>query len=205
MNPFAALQKQAARKRDNACARARAEYRDTCQRIQNLRDALGEPDAPPNPTKIKPIIELIQELIPQDRAFTFADVMRILAGAEPTREFSEPSIRSMIAVLAKRGVVRRVTTDQKGRVLWAAADAEIAESPFGMAPLVDVAESMLQKHGPMMPAELVVAIHEAGYRQDADPHATMAAVRQLLRRYSARFKRGEDGRWAAAAYSPSTE
>lgn len=152
MNPFTALQKQAARKRDAAVARARAEYQDTCQRIQNLRDALGEPDVLPEPTKLKPIIELIQELIPRDRAFTFADVLSLLRAAEPTREFNDPSIRSMIAVLGKRGVVRRVATNQKGRVLWAAADAKIDESPFGLAPLVDVAEAMLHKHGPMKPA-----------------------------------------------------
>jgi hypothetical protein len=59
-------------------------------------------------------------------------------------------------------------------------------SVYGQASLVDMT---LQKHWPMKPAELVVAIRETGYRADANPHATMAAVRQLLRRYTKRFVR----------------
>lgn len=195
MDPYAAIQRQAAKKRDAAIARARDEYRETCQRIYNLRESLGIAEVPKAP-KLKPIIELIQELIPRDQPFTFADMLRLLRDAEPGRVFFDPSIRSMLALLNKRGVVRKVGTDQRGRVLWAASDAKIEESEFGQAALVDVAEAMLQKHGPMMPAELVVCIRETGYRADADPHATMAAVRQLLRRYTARFKRGEDGRWS---------
>ena len=53
----------------------------------------------------------------------------------------------------------------KGRVLWAAVDSKIEAEPYGQASLVDMAESMLQKHGPMKPAELVVAIREAAQRE----------------------------------------
>lgn len=197
MDAYAQLQKQARKKRDAAIQRARVEYRDTLQRIHNLRDALGEAVEPTKRLQPKPIVELICDLMPRDRAFTFADVLRILRDAEPSREFNDPSIRSMLTQLDKRGIVRRVGTNQRGRVLWAAGDSKIEVEPYGQASLVDMAESMLQKHGPLKPAELVVAIRETGYRADADPHATMAAVRQLLRRYTKRFSRGDDGRWTA--------
>jgi len=194
MNPFSTLQKQAARKRDAVILRARNEYRDTCQRIANLRDTLGEPGSPPKPEKLKPIIDLMQELIPRDRTFTFADMLNWLRDAEPDRVFFDPSIRSMLAVLDKRGVLRRVSTNQQGRVLWAAADAEIEESPFGRAALVDVAEAMLQKHGPLKPAELVVAIREtwvsARRRSSRDDAPVVAAVHQAVQ---------TRGRWALGA------
>jgi hypothetical protein len=195
MDAYSQLEKQARKKRDAAISRARVEYRDTLQRIHNLRDALGESIEPQKRAKPKPIVELVQELMPRDRAFTFADVLRILRDANPDREFSDPSIRSLLSNLDKKGIVRRVGSNQKGRVLWAAGDSKIEAEPYGQASLVDMAEAMLQKHGPLRPAELVVAIRETGYRADADPHATMAAVRQLLRRYTKRFSRGKDGRW----------
>lgn len=195
MDAYSQLEKQARQKRDAAIARARVEYRDTLRRIHNLRDALGESIEPAKRSKPKPIVALVQDLMPRDRAFTFADMLRILRDAEPDREFSDPSLRSLLAQLDKRGVVRRVGSNQKGRVLWAAGDSKIEAAPYGQASLVDMAEAMLHKHGPLKPAELVVAIRETGYRADADPHATMAAVRQLLRRYTKRFKRGGDGRW----------
>jgi len=199
MDAYAALEKQARKKRDAAIQRVRVEYRDTLQRIHNLRDALGESVEPDKRAKPKPIVELVQELMPRDRAFTFADVLRILRDAEPNREFNDPSIRSMLAQLDKRGIVCRVGTNQRGRVLWAAGDSKIEAEPYGQASLVDMAETILQKNGPMRPAELVVAIRETGYRADADPHATMAAVRQLLRRYTKWFKQGGDGRWTMHA------
>jgi hypothetical protein len=198
MDAYAALERQARKKRDAAISRARVEYRDTLQRIHNLRDALGESVEPDKRAKPKAIIELIQDLMPRDRAFMFADVLRILRDAEPNREFNDPSIRTMLAQLDKRGIVRRVGTNQRGRVLWVAGDSKIEAEPYGQASLVDMAETILQKYGPMRPAELVVAIRETGYRADADPHATMAVVRQLLRRYTKRFNRGGDGRWGVA-------
>jgi hypothetical protein len=198
MDPYQALQREAAKKRDAGLRRVRQEYQDALQRIYNLRDLLGESPASAKTPRLKPIGELVCELMPKDRGFTFGDVLRTLREAEPTREFNDPSIRSILAVLDKKGKLKRVSMTQNGRVLWAMADAEIEVSEFGQVALVDVAESMLQKHGPMRPAELVVAIRETGYRADADPHATMAAVRQLLRRHTARFKQGEDGRWGVA-------
>lgn len=99
--------------------------------------------------------------------------------------------------MATKGIVDRITKNQSGRVLWAVKGANIAPCPFGPKPLTDIAEEMLQERGPMSPTELVVAIKETGYRPDASPQQLLATLRQSVRRYPARFAKGEDGRWSA--------
>jgi hypothetical protein len=198
MDAYEQLKSQARDKRDAAISRARTEYRDTLGRIDSLRSDLGEDVLAAKPQRTKPIIELIVELIPRNKGFTFADVHRALCDSEPGRQFNQLSVRTLLPKLEAQGIIRRVSKNQKGRVVWAAAGAKVQESPYGAMPLVDVAEHLLRESGPMTTVELVVAMQEHGHRADVNPRQLVAALRTSLRRYPGRFVRGGDGRWGVA-------
>ncbi len=97
-----------------------------------------------------------------------------------------------------RASIQQITKNQRGRVEWAAAGLEAAESKFGAMPPVDLAEQILRERGPMKPAELVVAIRETSYRADSNPQKLLAALRNAVRRYPRRFVVGVSGRWPVA-------
>lgn len=195
MDAYEQLKTQARQKRDAAVKRARVEYRDSLHRIDQLRATLGEDVPKGKASRRKPTIELICDLMPRDRAFTFADIHRALTEAEPGREFNQLSVRTLLPRLQEQGIIRRVTKNQSGRVLWAAVGAPVADCPFGGKALTEVAEIVLKECGPLTPVELVVAIQDRGYRADANPRQLVASLRNAVRRYPGRFQTGQDGRW----------
>jgi hypothetical protein len=198
MDAYEQLKEQARKKRDAALKRIRANYQATVAKIDALRTDLDGYAPAAKAKKAKPILEMVCDLMPRDRGFTFADIHRLLLEACPGREFNELTIRTLLPKLEAQGILRRVTKNQQGRVVWAAAGAVVQESPFGAMATTDVAELILRESGPMMPAELVVAIQDRGHRTDASPRQLLASLRTAVQRYPGRFLTGEDGRWTAA-------
>jgi hypothetical protein len=198
MDAYTELRCKAAQKRDKIIQRARADYHDLIREIDKLRSRL-DPNAPAVKPKAKrTMIELVCDLMPRDKAFTFADIRQVLSEAEPGRKFNEMSIRTILPKLEAQGIIRRVSKNQSGRVEWAVAGITIPESPYGAMALTDIAEQVLRERGPMTPVELVVMLQEQGYRADADPRRMVAALKNSVRRYPGRFVVKTDGRWAAA-------
>lgn len=191
------LKAEAAKKRQEATQRARREYQETLRQIEALRCRMGYDPPRKKPKRYRPIVELIADVMPRQKTFTFAEIHKLLTEAQPDREFNQLSVRTTLRQLSKQGMVKSVAKDQAGRVLWAAADAEIKTSPFGSKPLTEVAEIMLRERGPMQPVELVIAIQETGYRAEANPRRMVAALRSSVRRYPGRFTVGDDGKWSA--------
>jgi hypothetical protein len=176
MDAYHELRAKAARKRDGIIQRARKDYRDAIRQIDALRSRL-DPNAPTaKPSRARTMIELVCDLIPRDKAFTFADVLVALKQAEPGRKFNELSVRTLLPKLETQGIIRRVSKNQAGRVEWAAAGAVIAENPYGAMALTDIAEQVLRERGSMTPTELVVMLQEQGYRATADPRRMVAAL-----------------------------
>jgi len=200
MDPYEQLRNEARQTRDKAYSRIRDQYRDSLRRIESLRAHLGgAPTAIGKPRKGKSVVEMVCDLMPRDKGFTFADIHRLLQEANPGREFNQASIRTILPKLEAQGMIRRVTKNQRGHVVWAAAGVVIKESPFGAMALTDVAESILRECGPMTPVQLVVVMREKGHRADADPRKLVATLRQAVRRYPGRFTVETDGRWKANA------
>ena len=197
MNAYEELHNLARQTRDKAISKARVEYRESVRQIDKLAIRLNGEVPRSRPAKeYGSIIEMVCELIPKDKPFTFADVHKALCDAEPGRAFNESSIRTILPKLELRGVIRRVSKNQSGRVLWAAVDADVPKSPYGAMALTDIAKKILRESGPKTPTELVVAIQEHGYRDDSDPRRMIASLKNAARRYPERFKTDDKGRWA---------
>jgi hypothetical protein len=200
MNLYEQLRAEARLQREIAVKRARAEYRESLKQIEALRLRLGsESPAPPGKRKRRSVIELVAEVMPRQRTFTFADIHRSLNAAEPNRKFNEMSLRTTLGQLAERGMVKRISRNQTGQVLWAAAGSTVEVCPLGSKPLADLAEAILRERGPMAQAALVVALQESGYRSDASPRRLLGALRAAVNRHPGRFTVGADGRWAVEA------
>jgi hypothetical protein len=203
MDVYDQLMTLARRRRDADLEQVRADYRLAVRKIGELQFLLGNQPQAPKPKLSKPLLEVICDMMPKDRPFTFSEVIAAIAKAEPDRPLNESSIRTLLPRLADQGIIRRVGKNQAGRVEWAAAGTVTADNPYGAMALTEVAEIVLREHGPMTPAELVVNIRESGYRADADPRRMVASLRQSVRRYPGRFEVGDDGRWSALASANS--
>lgn len=191
------LKREATKKRKAALQRARKEYYDTVRQIDALRSRLGYEVAAGLPKRQRTMRELVLKVMPTDRAFTFTDIHKLLCELEPHREFKEISLRTMLRHMATEGILDRISKNQAGRVLWAVKGADIPADPFGSKSLMDVAEIILRDRGPLTPTELVVAVQEAGYRDDANPRRLVAALRSSVRRYPGRFN-VNGGKWGAS-------
>ncbi len=69
MDAYKLLQKQAATKLDQAIQAARREYRETCEKINQLRCELGD-EPEPGLRVHKTAIDAVREYMPRDRPFS---------------------------------------------------------------------------------------------------------------------------------------
>jgi hypothetical protein len=142
--------------------------------------------------KRKPLIELTRELLPHDRAFTISEVVELLGHAEPDRTIYIATVRTFFVRLEEQGLIRRVRR-RKGRVLWATADSGVPDSPYGAMPMTDVAADIIRDTGPLKGAELIVAMHERGYRTDASQRGLYRTLESSLSK-SPLFRK-DGGKW----------
>ncbi|HEY2414667.1 MAG TPA: hypothetical protein VGI40_20650, partial [Pirellulaceae bacterium] len=131
MDAYEQLRNQAAQKRDAAILLARKEYRNSLRRIDDLRNSLCGAQPVRKRSHCRPLIELMIESLPRDRAFTFSDVLESMEALESSRTFNETSVRTLLPKLETQGIIRRVSKNQAGRVEWAVAGITISESPYG--------------------------------------------------------------------------
>jgi hypothetical protein len=197
MDPYEQLRDQAALKRRIAITAARRQYSDDIRQIEALRAKLDVKPVAGRKQKPKSIVEMICDLLP-DKPFTFAEIHKALCEAEPGRDFNQQSIRTILPKLELRGMIRRFSKNQAGRVQWTKTGAPVPENPYGARALTDIMEEVLRSRGPLSPQELVVTLQEQGYRADADPRKMVAALKNSVRRYPGRFAVGVDGRWSVA-------
>jgi hypothetical protein len=199
MDPFKILRQQAATKRDAAVKAARAEYRNSCRLIDELAQSL-----PVKPATVRrrngrqPIIELIADVMPKDKAFTIRDIMEGLRLAHPLREFHEPTVRTFFSRLIEQGMIRKLRKGDRGFILWAAAGSQLADDgPLSALSIADATETVLRSRGPLKATELVVAIQEQGYRSGANPRKLLNSLKQAYKRNGHRFAIAADGKWAS--------
>lgn len=198
MDAIKILRQRAADKRDAAVKAARDEFKRTARLIDQLAESVGPDPAPVRrrgPNRPKPIIELIEAVIPRDKPFTVADLMAALKAAEPGRAIHVATVRSFIPRLTERGVFRKVCRGLGGHVYYAAPECQTNYGPLEAMNIVDAARYILEERGPLTSAEIIVTLKERGYRPDDDPRGLLRTLRYAFKRNRGRFQRGEDGRW----------
>ena len=199
MSPHEQLRKIAAENRDKAITAARIAYKQAIRRIEELESSISGGDGEViGRRRDRPVIQMICDLMPRDRAFTQAELIDLLQATAPNRKFHIPTIPATFQRLMDRGVIRRIRRKRGGSTLWAAVDSSVVAEPFGAMSIGDVAELVLQETGPLRMIELAVAIQRRGYRPEAEPKTLVASLTSTLRRNPQRFSRGEDGRWGVA-------
>jgi len=198
MDAIKILRQRAADKRDAAIKAARDEFKRAERLLDQLAESVG-PEPPPvrtrGPNRPKPIIELVESVIPRDRTWTVADLMDALKAAEPDREFQAASVRSLFPRLMERGVFRKVCRGLGGHVYYAAPECKTNYGPLEAMNIVDAASFILEECGPLTATEIIVTLKERGYRPDDDPRILLRTLRYAFKRNRKRFSRGEDGRW----------
>ncbi len=195
MDAYAILQKQAAAKLDQAIQAARREYRETIDRINQLRRELGH-EPPTKGLRVeRTFTELVRDHHPQDRPYTANDVLVIVQAVEPNRIFKRGTLKTILHKMGDLALIRRVAKDRKGYVLWAAAGCEVETKPYAAMPLSDVIADILEGSEAMRPAELVVAVQRLGDRSEDDPRELLLVVRKSLYANPRRFIKAENGGW----------
>jgi len=203
MEAIDTLRREARSKRDRAIQAARSEYRRSMVQIDQLSLSLGADRPRKSKAKGQPIMDMIRELLPQDRTFTVSDMVAMMRQREPGRDFNVPTIRTYFPRLTELGTIRKVSRDNKGHVLWAAAGLKAEAGPFGAMPLTEVAEFVLKLCGPMELVALVIEMQQRGFRPKGDPRQIMRSLRWADKRYPGRFKRDGEGRWLSRVSEPS--
>jgi hypothetical protein len=192
MDAFEALRHQAAQKRDAIIKAARAEFWRTAQAITVLRYRLDRNTPKRSGPKPKALMALLCETIPRDRLFTIAEVIELLAEADPERHIHVRTIRPYFQRMEKKGLVRPIRRGPNG-IVWAAADCPVTPDPHGTRTLPEVAADTLREFGPLTAVELVLALQARGYRTDANPRTLYAAIKTSLRR-NKQFRQ-DGGKW----------
>jgi hypothetical protein len=174
-NAIRILREQAATKRDDAIKAARDEFTQTLRLIDDLGERLfyDHRSAADKPAK-RPIIDLIVDAMPKSRPFQLREVLAKLRKAYPKRNFHEPTIRTLFKRLSDQGLIRKLSKGDRGFILWAASQCPVADGgPLATCSLPDVAEQVLRESGPLRAVEVILAVHERGYRPDADQRALL--------------------------------
>jgi hypothetical protein len=193
MDAYESLRQEAAKKRDEIIAGARIEYQHALWKLRELRRTLnGQDPRAAMRVKRRPLLALTRELLPHDRTFTISEVVELLSQGEPDRTVYSATVRTFFVRFEEQGLIHRVRRC-KGRVLWATADSGVPESPYGALPITDVAGEIIQETGPLKGAELVIAMHERGYRTDTTQRGLYRTLESSLSK-SPLFRK-EDGKW----------
>jgi len=181
MNTFAELRRLAEVKRDEAIQEAKSEYLATLAGIADLENKLASKPVPaprPKTSRTHPLIDLVFDSLPQDRPFTLVDVVAAMKAADPDRKFSTPSVRTNIHRLIKQRAVKRVRhAVAHGCSIYAVAELDLEESPFGVMTQIQVAEQVLRELGkPVDALTLLFALQERGFQADSDEKTAMNSL-----------------------------
>lgn len=194
MDVYDALRRQAEQRCNEICRDARRDCRQVIAWIKQLQKRL-EPPVSTAAQKRRFMHDTLAELMPKDREFSLAEMMRLARDALPGRRINKDTLRSNFGYLESIGVAKRTRWHNR-RVLWAVAGFDVPRTKFGVRTIVDVAAEVLRDSGPMNAVELLVTMRERGYRPDGDPRKMLGSLSDTLRR-SRKFKR--DGkRWGLA-------
>ncbi len=165
MDAYELLRKQAAEKLDKAIQVARREYRETCDKINQLRrDLDDEPE--PGLRVHKTAIDAVREYMPRDRPFSNREILETIIAAEPERHWNRGTVKAAVYKLADLRELRCIAKDAKGHILWVAFDHDCETKPFAAMLMSDVIADVLKYSEPMRPAELVVALQALGCRAE---------------------------------------
>jgi hypothetical protein len=194
MQAFTDIRRKAIEKRDRAIAQARREYAETLARIAALeQDVLGR-----DPSNHKTISSCINRVLPSDREFTVIDVLAGLEGLDPGRVWRRRSVDSHIFRLIERGVVRRVRKSRGTEpAIYARVGLKLPKRPFENKTLPEAIAEVLGEKA-MTPAEIAVALLDAGYETVQTPRSLQTHIRVELRK--GRFKR-EGKKWGLSKQS----
>jgi len=186
------LRRAARAKRDKTIAQAREDYVATLARIAELDLALyGKPSL-----KTRSAAACIERIMPVDAPFTIVDIVAGLEALDAGRPWSRRAIDTHVAVLLKRGLIRRLRRGCSGSpAVYIRAGSERDDYLFAGMKLVDVVALMLAG-GPMTPVEIVVALKEAGYRTTRTDKALQWALPTELKK-DRRFE-VKGGKWGLA-------
>jgi hypothetical protein len=196
-NPFAALRQQAADKMDRAVQAAREEYRAAVCKINQLQEYFGQ--RPKENGKLKvdtPIAHLVEKHIPRDRPFTCVEIECILEALYPQRALRKVTIKSAICGLAEKQVIRRVSREKNGYVVWVHADCEAIQKPYAAMTMAQVMAEVLKDRPCLRLSEIVVAIQTLGYRENDDPSALLRTVRKAAYNSPRKFVRNDAEQWS---------
>jgi hypothetical protein len=186
MDPYRRLLEDARNKRNQIISKARQEYAQSVRKIKDLASRLDSKSTLVDP-KPKIIVDVIVETIPRDRLFRIAEVIDLVQRANPSRVFTITGLTCAFHKLIRRGDIVRITRDDAGYVLYAAATYQAPPTEFGMMTTAEVAELILGERGPLRSAELVVLMQERGYKSTADPQQLLNAVKLAIGRQPQRF------------------
>lgn len=172
MDTFKQLREIAAKKRDDAIDRAKADYRAAIEQIAKLETDL-RPRQPRGTKKRKiRLVDLIHDNLPTDRAFSFADVTGILESIPNARSYAKGSINMTISRLLKAGDIKRVRYAGHGKsALYALPDVNID----GEKTMLEWAREV-DGWRDMDPVELMVKMTEAGYEMEVEPSKAVASL-----------------------------
>ena len=173
---------------------AKADYREASQRINALQQQLAGATRKASRKTLRPVREILPDVLPRDRLFTVGEAYQLLCATDPKRYFHLPSVRHIFAMMNQRGEVRRVRRTAQ-QVYWAVPEFKEIESEYGAQTLRSIAEQVLRKRGPMRVTEIVVVIQSKGYRPDADPRVLARSLGTTMSHCPERFSYGKDGRW----------
>ena len=200
MDAIKVLRQRAADKRDRAIKAARADFRNAVRLLDQLAQSVG-PEPPPARRRNgpRPIMELMESVIPRDKPFTLGELVAALQAAEPDRAFHVPSVRTLMPDLVKAGAIRKVRRAAGGHVYWAHPECRVDDGPIAALSIADATALVLDECGPLTAAEIVVNLKERGYRTDADPRTLLTTLRYAFKRNREKFKRDEPTKkWSLA-------
>lgn len=200
MDPYLALRQQAAIKRDEAMAHARRVYREDIQAIETIEKRIPPTTAQRAKVDFKRgmnTVDLMKSLVPPDQPFQLADMLRWLYEARKGERFREASVRSYLSRLASRGVIRKLYKTGSNGAMWVGAGSTVETGGIETMSLPEVVEMILKEQGrPLKVVELVVGMHDKGFRVKSSPVTLARSIRDMFKRYPGRFVSVDEGRWS---------
>lgn len=201
---YEALRRQARDKRDKIIQKAQDDYRVAVKRINALRKHVTGKARP----VIKPVRqpgektlhEVLLDVLPKDRAYTFAEARDIAFQHPLGSSYRENSVRSAMQNMVTSGILHRVGRS-RGHVLWAFKNSAVEVSPFAAKTMAQIILEVIHERGPMRVTELTVLLKERGYRPEEPKQTTYNTILAALTRFNGRFMKDAVGRWGVGSDS----
>jgi hypothetical protein len=124
-----------------------------------------------------------------------------MAQVESNRPIKRNTVKTYLCVMEKEGKVRRVRKTSHKNVLYAFKSFKTPDSAFGAKSQWEVAEALIQQHGPLKIDEIIVKMHEGGYRTDTTMPRLKKTLCAILNKRDDLFVQDQQCRWMLTAIS----